>query len=266
VKNPGRFQMGVVGFTMAAAFGLIWQTDGSSQTAYAADQKLAKDASTWKEAVSEKELEGLVKLYADELKAKVLKTKGQFSSGYKKAVQAGHVFAILGNAGTVMLEGDSGKTAAGLREAGIALAAAAKEKKFDEAKAAFAKIDGYPKKTDPADSAATSKWTEITKLEVVMENVSRIDSDVQKAIKTAGDFGKMSKELATRTKLLAALAVVARETKNEEPWQKFCDEMFTTSLALSKQFAAKNQNGAKTANDAVQKTCKQCHDKYNVQE
>src|SRR5262245_60544814 len=117
---------------MAAAIGLVWQMDGSSQTVYAADQKLAKDAATWKEAIPDKEIEGLVKLYADELKSKVLKAKGQFSSGYKKAIQAGHVFAILGNAGTVMLDGDAAKTAAALREAGVALAAASKAKKYDE--------------------------------------------------------------------------------------------------------------------------------------
>jgi hypothetical protein len=266
VNHPGRLPLGIVALSMAAAVGLLWQTNGSSSNAWAADQRAAKDAATWKEAFSEKELEGAVKLYADELKTKVLKTKGQFSSGYKKAMQAGHVFAILGNAGTVMLEGDAAKTAAALREAGVAFAAASKSKKYDEAKAAFAKIDGYPKKTEPAASGDTAKWTEVTNIEVIMENVSRIDSDVQKAIKSSSDFGKMSKELATRTKMLAALATVARETKSEEAWQKFCDEMFESSLALSKQFASKNQSGAKTANDAVQKSCKQCHDKYNVVE
>lgn len=266
MNNPGRLPLGIVALSMTVAAALLWQTDGSSASAWAADQKAAKDAATWKEAFSEKELEGAVKLYADEMKAKVLKTKGQFSSGYKKAMQAGHVFAILGNAGTVMLQGDAAKTAAALREAGVEFAAASKNKKYDEAKTAFAKIEGYPKKMEPAASGDTAKWTEITNIEAVMENVSRIDSDVQKAIKSSGDFGKMSKELATRTRMLAALATVARETKNEEPWQKFCDEMFESSLALSKQFAAKNQTGAKTANDAVQKSCKQCHEKYNVQE
>lgn len=266
MKNPGRLHLGIVAFSMTAAVGLICQTCGSTETAWAADQKLAKDAATWKEAFSEKELEGVVKLYAEEVKSKVLKTKGQFSSGYKKAIQAGHVFAVLGNAGTVMLEGDAAKTSAGLREAGVALAAASKNKKYDDAKTAFAKIEGYPKKTDPAESAATAKWADITNIDGIMENVSRIDSDVQKSLKNSGDFQKMSKELATRTKLLAALATVARETKSEEPWQKFCDEMFTSSLALSKQYAAKNLAGAKTANDAVQKSCKQCHDKYNVQD
>jgi len=267
VNHPGRLPIGIAAMSLIVAAALLWQAGGPSQAAWAADQKLAKDPATWKEALSEKELENVVKLYAEELKSKVLKTKGQFSSGYKKAVQAGHVFAIMGNAGTVMFEGDAAKTAAALREAGVALAAAGKAKKFDEAKEAFAKIEGYPKKIDPAESGAAAKWTEVTNLEAMMENVvGRIDTDVQKAVKSSGDFQKMSKELATRTRLLAGLAAVTREMKSEEPWQKFCDEMFESSLALSKQFAAKNQSGAKTANDAVQKTCKTCHDKYNVKE
>jgi hypothetical protein len=265
MTHPGRLHFGIVAFTGLSAAGLLWTTNGSAEPAFLADKK-PTDAATWKEALPEKELDAAVKLYVDEVKLKVLKTKGTFSSGYKKAVQAGHVFAILGNAGTVAGEGDAAKTAAGLRDAGIAFAAASKAKKFDEAKAAFAKIEGYPKKSEPGENAAASKWADVTNLEAIMENVSRIDSDVQKAIKTPADFGKMSKELAVRTRLLAGLAAVARENKAEEPWQKFCDEMFEASLGLSKQFAAKNQAGAKTANDAVQKTCKTCHDKYNVQE
>jgi len=268
MNHSGRLQFGIVAFTVAVAAGLVWNSNGSAGAVYNADKKLASDAATWKDALPEKELEAVFKLYASEMKDKVLKTKGQFNSSYKKAMQAGHVFAILGNAGTVMFEGDAAKSAAALRDAGIALAEASKAKKFDDAKAAFAKLEGYPKKIEASDSAAPKKWLdEVTALDVMMENcVSRIDSDMQKAIKTSGDFAKMNKEMATRTRLLAGLASVARESKAEEPWQSLCDEMFVNSLALSKQFAAKNQSGAKSANDAVQKTCKTCHEKYNVKE
>jgi cytochrome c556 len=231
-----------------------------------ADKKLAKDADTWTEMMSEKEFQGVVKLYVEEMKTKVMKSKGLFSSGYKKALQAGHVFAILGNAGTVAMKGDEAKTAAALRDAGMELAKAAKAKKYDDAKAAFEKVAGYPGKIEPAASADTAKWDVCTNIEMVMENVSRIDSDNTKAIKSSAEFGKGGKELAMRMKLMAALAVVARETKNEEAWQGFCDDMRAASIDLAKQYGAKNLAGAKSANDALQKSCKNCHDKYNVQE
>jgi hypothetical protein len=228
-----------------------------------ADGKVAKDPATWKEIFGDKDLDAAVKSIQDELKTKVMKTKGTFLPSYKKAMQAGYALAALGNVGTVVLEKDEAKSAAALREAGIAFAKAAKAKNFDEAKEAFAKIEGYPKKIDPAASAEPVKWSEAIPLASLMENVNRIDGDVQKAGKQATEFSKSYKDLAIRTKLLAALAVIAREEHQDKAdWQGWCEDMRAGCLETSKQLAAKNQNGTKNAYTAVTKSCTKCHEVY----
>ncbi|HVJ79676.1 MAG TPA: hypothetical protein VNC50_01290 [Planctomycetia bacterium] len=226
-----------------------------------ADKKLAKDASTWDELLSEKDVQNIIGVYATDMK-KALKSKGSFNSAYKKTMQQAHALAALGNIGTVRLKGDDAKKAAALREAGMELAAAAKAKKFDDAKAAFAKIEGYPAKTEPAAAGEVSKWDDVIPLGVLMENVSRIDSEMRAAIKTDAEFKKGAKDAAVKTKLLAALAVIARESKTEGDWQGWCDDMRAGSVDLSKEFAGKDFSGAKKANDVVQKSCTECHKKY----
>lgn len=253
-------------FAASVSLGALLFSAGShSQAVVAADAVLSSDAAAWKTLVPEKDLESIVKLQADELK-KSMTSKATFQRGFRKAELTGYLVAGLGNVGVVTLEGDAAKKAAALREAGLALAKASKEKNYDEAKKASDTIGEYPAKITPAADATPAKFTDVLPLEPLMKGVSAIDSAAGAAVRKDDKFKKDAKDLSAQSQLLAVLSVVARDHHEAEDWKVWCDEMREYSVHLSKQFAKRDLDGSKQARSDLQKSCTACHDVYRKEE
>lgn len=178
----------------------------------------------------------------------------------------GHLVAALGNIGTVILEGDAAKKAAALREAGLKLATSAKDKNYDDAKAAADAIAGYPAKITPAADAATAKFTDVLPLEILMKGVSSIDSGTGAAIRKEDKFKAEAKNQVADCTMMAVLAVVARDHNENEDWKGWCDDMREASVSLAGQFQKRSMDGAKEARGVLQKSCADCHDVYRKEE
>ncbi|MFO0947480.1 MAG: hypothetical protein U1D30_16410 [Planctomycetota bacterium] len=245
--------------------GMLLTANGPARQAEAAEAVLSTDAAAWKTLVPEKDLETLVKLQVEELK-KSMTSKATFQRGFRKAELTGYLVAGLGNVGVVTLEGDAAKKAATLREAGLTLAKAAKEKNYDEAKKASDTIGEYPAKIAPAADATPAKFTDVLPLDPLMKGVSAIDSAAGAAVRKDDKFKKDAKDLSAQAQLLAILSVVARDHNEAEDWKGWCDEMREASVNLSKQFGKRDLEGSKAARGTLQKSCTDCHDVYRKEE
>lgn len=231
----------------------------------AAEAMLADDAKTWKTLLDKKQLDSILKLQTDEIN-KAMVSKATFQRGFRKMQIAGHIVAALGNIGAMMFEGEEAKKAAALREAGLALAGAAKDKKFDEAKKAAETIESYPAKIAPAADANASKFGDVLPLDILMKSVSSIDSATGAAVRKDDKFKKEHKELGHQTRLLAILSVLARDHNENADWKGWCDEMRDYSGNLAREFEKSNFDGSKTAREELQKSCTACHDVYRKEE
>lgn len=245
----------------------LWLAGAPEQAhAGAAEPLVAGDAKTWHAVLTDKDLNPLVEQQLANIKD-AMKTNGTFLRGFRKVQLAGHLIAGLGNIGTLRLEGDEAKKAAALREAGLELAKSAKEKKFENAKKAFALLEGYPAEIAPAGNAAPAKWEVVLPLDILMKGVSAIDSATGTAVrKDAGAFAKSAKEMSNDSTLLACLAVVAREHNANMDWKGWCDEMREGSLAMAREFAKKDPAATKQARENLQKSCNACHEVYRKEE
>lgn len=261
-----RVQLSIFMVGMFAVGGMfVFAPSRSIPSAVAADAMLASDAATWKTLVSPKDLSGMLEIQTAEID-KAMKSKATFQRGFRKMELVGYLVAALGNIGTVTLEGEDAQKAAALREAGLKLASSAKEKNYDEAKAAADIVTSYPSKISPASDATPAKFTDVLPLGILMKGVSSIDSSMGAAIRKEDKFKSEAKEQAFDSTLMAVLAVVARDHNENEDWKVWCDEMREASVALGGQFQKRNLDGAKEARGALQKSCADCHDVYRKEE
>lgn len=249
-------------FVAGAAWNLAHGPFGSID---AAEPLLASDAGTWQKLLSEKDAQDILKTQGERIKL-IVRSQGTFNQGKAKLRWMAHLIAGVANA-TVLRGGESAGKAAALRAAALELAAAAKGSKFDAAKSAFEKVQSYPATIEPAADAKPAPWAEVLPLDMLMKGVSSIDSASGSANrKDDKTFKKSAKDLGADSKLLACLAVVAREHNPNNDWKGWCDEMRDGSVALAKEFDAKDQAGAKKAHNDLQKSCTACHDVYRKDE
>ena len=238
---------------------------GGRRPAFAADAPAGGDAAAWNKVVTDKDFDQIVATFAPDIK-KSMRSSGTFLRGYRKLQRIGKLVALTGNIGAMKYDGEQAKKAVALREAGTALAGAAKKKSFAAAKKAAAIIADYPN-VSPADNGDPAKWDDVIDLDTLMKGVSSIDSATRNAAKRTGSkFEDRAAEMAARSVLLACLAVVAREHEKKDDWQGWCDEMCADSLAMAKKFADGDAAGSKKAYGALQKSCTDCHEVYRPDE
>lgn len=230
-----------------------------------AEPMLADKAETWKTLLTDKEFAGILKSLNADI-AKSTKTSGIMMRSFKNLERTGLLVALMGNIGTMRLEGEDAKKAAALREAGKSIAKAAKAKKYDDAKKQAAVIASYPASIEPAADAAPAKWTEVIKLDPLMHGVSKIDSDANDAItdKAPKGFEKKAKDLdlGNRSVLLACLAVVAREHNENKDWKNWCDEFRAGASDQAREFFKGDQKKTAAARENMNKSCEACHKVY----
>lgn len=261
-----RVRLFLVGAASLALAAILFAPAGApTPKAIAADPMAADDAKTWKSVLGDKDLDVLLKAQVASIKD-AMKTNGTFLRGFRKVQLSGHLIAMLGNIGALRQEGDEAKKAAGLRDAGLKLAEAAKAKKFADAQKALEEVEKYPGSIAAAD-AAPAKWTVVLPLDILMKAVNAIDTATGAAVrKDEKAFSKTAKELSADSLLMACLAVIAREHNGNADWKGWCDEMRDGSSAMSKQFAKKDQGATKQAREELQKSCTACHEVYRKDE
>lgn len=247
-----------------ACLGILAAQPGNDvrRVAFAAEALPANEPATWKSFMTARILEDILKTELDDA-SKSLRSAGTFLRGFRKIEVTGNMVALLGNVGTLILEGDDAKKAAALRDAGLQLTEAAKKKNFQDAKKAFDTIQAYPKKIEPAADAAPVKFEDLVDLDGLMKGVARIEVDTGAAVKKVGSsFDKDAKTMSAQSYLLACLAVASRVQNDAADWQKWCDEMRDGSVKLAEQFGKKNQSGASEARAELLKSCAECHEVY----
>jgi hypothetical protein len=255
--------------TLAGAALAALMFGGSAATqrqAEAADAMAADDPKTWKTILTDKDLEQILKLQVDVIKENT-KSSGIFLRGFRKVQGAAHIVAAVGNIGAMTQEGDAAKKSAALREAGLALAAAAKKKAFADVAKPLAAISAYPDSIEPAADAKPAKWDVVLPLDNLMKTVNAIDSATAGAVrKDEKAFKKDSKKLSTDSTLMAVLGVVAREHNANADWKGWCDDMREGSLKMAKEFSKGSLASTKEARNELQKSCTNCHDVYRKEE
>lgn len=248
----------LVGIVAMATSNRVWALAAAAMT--------SDDAKTWNALLTDKDHEAILKLQMESVES-AMKSSGTFLRGYRNVLRAGHIIASLGNMVATKAQGEDAKKGAALREAGSELAAAAKKKSYADAKKVAELIAGYPKSIAPAADAKAHKFTDVIAIEHLMKEVNMIDTATRKSGKAPDeDFAKQAKELGLRSRLMACLAVIARDYKEEKDWKGWCDEMREGSIELAKQFEKKDQKAAKEAYTKLQKSCTDCHDVYRMEE
>jgi hypothetical protein len=233
------------------------------QSALAAEPMLAGDVKTWSKLFSEKDFDEVVKHLTKEIKSFTdVDSPALFNRNVRKLERTGYMVAIVGNV-EASKGGENAAKAAALREAGLTLAATAKKKDFAKAKEVAETIAAYPDKIKPHADAKPTEWTKVAPLDTLMKAVSQIDTTVRNcARKTGKDFTKLAGTGSNEARLLACIAVVSREHKDESDWKTWCDDLREGAVLLAGNFAKKNPAGSKKAYDNLQKTCNTCHEKY----
>lgn len=223
---------------------------------------LADDPETWRLLATADDLKEILKLQIPVLE-EALKSSGQLSRLRHQTIANSGVIAVLGNIGTVVLEGEDALKSASLRDAGLDLAQAADKRDLAKAKSALERIAGYPDKIAPAERAETKPWTELISSESIMKQVGAVNTVAGKANRASPrDFRKDAKSAAYQTLLLTYLTVIARDHQQADDWRGWCDQMRADALKLAKAYYKSNQEAAREAYTQLQQSCDACHKVY----
>ena len=226
----------------------------------------AADPATWKALLDEKSLEELVEAQQKEIEG-YTKASSLFSRGFRKLTRNAYYAAVLGNAGTMVLEGDEAKKkAAALRDAALEVMHAATDKEYEKAKEAAAVVADWPRKIAPAGSAEPMAFMEMTDLHELMEGVNSLFSAASKPVQARGSRMRGAKEGAQAAKLLACLSVISRDYEEEADWKGWCDLMRKESVAMAEALDKNNKDDAEAARNRNLKSCDQCHDVYREEQ
>lgn len=117
---------------------------------------------------------------------------------------------------------------------------------------------------------ATLKWTKVADLHALMERVPQINARVKSRMRK---FERGSSDLMGYTASLVAIGQgsMANADDTEAPekvaeWYKYCRQMRDAAGALNKAVHAKNEDAAKTAMQALQQSCDDCHAVFHQDE
>lgn len=230
-------------------------------SAIAAEPMNSDDPKAWNSLLTEKDVDAVMKYLVREIEGNT-KAESVFRKNYRRLERDGYLVALLGNIEATKRPDDS-KKAVALREAGRDLAASAKKKDFAQAKHAADVIAGFPGKTTAAADGKPAKWEDVVALEQLMKSVSLVDTNVRKFNRSTGaEYSKKAADGAAEARMLACIALAARQIKSEKDWQDWCDQLREGSVDLAGQFSKKNAAGSKAAHEKLQKTCNDCHEKY----
>jgi hypothetical protein len=240
---------------------------GRDSALWAAEPMRSDDAAAWSRLVEDGDVQSMLDVQRAEIE-KSMRSNGTFRRALKKLEGIGWMVAVVGNVQAYRTEGEAARKAVSLREAGKALAKAAADKNFEDAKSAAEAIAGYPDKIAPAEDASRAAWTDLIDLGAVMHGVSTIDSETKTAVAASkpADFKKSAAAAHGQAMLLACLSVVSRDYEDADDWRRWCDEMRDGSIRLAKAFGKKNLEESKAARDALLQSCKSCHDVYRPDE
>jgi Skp family chaperone for outer membrane proteins len=122
---------------------------------------------------------------------------------------------------------------------------------------------------EPAPKAGGdgSTFKPVAPLEVVMNNLDDIFSDMQKLVEKKSALEK--RELKTLRKdalFLSELFNVVAYHKGEKDWREWSHKNLRQFQELAAQTEKEDQKVLKTTYDAINATCEACHDKYRDKE
>lgn len=259
--TPMIFRMRLV----LVAAGLAAAALGFHQLA-AKDEPAAKlsprDPKAWEGVVSAADLAQLVATEHATLKEEV-GSRSRFRRSAKRAVLTGRLLAVLGNIGTVMLEGDDALKAAALRQAGVDLVAAAEKGDVEPAEKAAKVIGTYPATIAPGAKKDVTDFEELISTHDSMLLTNSMLLKLEDASKLEG--AALDKEVpaaVAQAKLLGAWAVVWAGDdawNGGDSWDEYCVEMRNASVEMARAFQAKDTKAAKAAWQRVGNTCTGCH-------
>lgn len=116
----------------------------------------------------------------------------------------------------------------------------------------------------------TLKWTKVADLHALMERVPQINARVKSRMRK---FERGRSDLMGYTASLVAISQGSMANANETQapdkvaeWYKYCTQMRDAAGALNKAAHAKNEDAAKTAMEALQQSCDDCHAVFHKDE
>ena len=226
----------------------------------------ANDATTWHKLAYPNDLRDLVEAEVAEIVERT-KASSLFSRGRRRLEVNGHVVALLGNIGTMALDGEDARKAATLRAAGLALAVAAQKRDYDAAKKAVEIIRSYPDSITADESAEPAPWSELVPSATLMKKAAAINSASGAINKEKGRaFTKGARPMAKQALLLAYLAIIEREREPGQDWKAWCDKMFVFAIRLAKAYDRPNQTVARDVVATMTENCEACHRAYRAQD
>ncbi|GAB4130203.1 hypothetical protein [Thermopirellula anaerolimosa] len=130
---------------------------------------------------------------------------------------------------------------------------------YAAAKAAFAKLQA----AKSAKGEAVTGWVRVASLKALMEQVPLVNSRLKRSLRR---FDRQAEGIAVDAAVLAAIAQGSManldetiQPSNSEKWFAFCEQMRDAAAAVNKAARAKDQAGAATAEEALAKSCDDCH-------
>ena len=118
----------------------------------------------------------------------------------------------------------------------------------------------------PKASGGGAAFQPVAPLEVVMNNVDGIFSDMDKLIKKPSLEKRELKTLRKDAQFLSELFNVVSYHKGEKDWQEWSHKNLRQFQELASQTEKGDQKVLKATYDAIDKTCETCHDKYRDKE
>jgi hypothetical protein len=158
-----------------------------------------------------------------------------------------------------------------LQKAAPALIRASQElAKAEDFAGATAGVDGIKAALSAAGDPRLLKWGKVANLRALMDQVPLINSRMKRYMRR---FERGAKTLAGGSAALVAISQgsMPNAYETEAPdraaeWYKFCAQMRDAASTMNKAVHAKDEEAAKVAMDALQKSCDDCHAVFHTEQ
>lgn len=219
----------------------------------------------WRGVIAPSDVSGLLAAEAAAIE-KITGSSARFKRGTAGLVRSGQRVAILGNIGTLVMDGAEKKKAAAVREAGLALAQAAAKKDFEGAQAAARTIEAYPDRIEPAQTDAPVPFPQLIELQPLMLIVNTLEDDLEPLGNgPAESFAQLAKPAVGPARWLAALGLASGVYEDDSDWVRWCQQWAQASSKLAGEAQAGNADAAKSAWAELQRSCRDCHKANGVE-
>lgn len=121
-----------------------------------------------------------------------------------------------------------------------------------------------------AKGGAVTGWVRVASLKALMEQVPLVNSRLKRNLRR---FDRQAEGIAVDAAVLAAIAQGSManldetiQPSNSEKWFAFCEQMRDAAAAVNKAARAKDEASAVTAEQALAKSCDDCHAIFHPEE